>query len=155
MCVSVQRLLHVKKPLVSEELRLTRASARSESVSRSGSDPTGAPPKRTLRYSSVSSVMSSNDPTPHGNRFVRPKTCSTEAEQDIEIILRALTQRQFECLTWVQFGKSSPDIGIILGVSGRTVDGHLLSVCRLLGVRTRLQAVLKAIDIGLLEPLYT
>jgi DNA-binding CsgD family transcriptional regulator len=61
-----------------------------------------------------------------------------------------LTQRQLECLGWVQEGKSATDIGGILGISSRTVEGHLLKVCDLFGVRTRVQAVLKARDLGLI-----
>lgn len=41
----------------------------------------------------------------------------------------------------------------ILGNSGdesRTVEGHLQKVCLHLGVRTRFQAVLNALDLGLL-----
>lgn len=62
-----------------------------------------------------------------------------------------LTPRQLECLAWVAEGKSARDIGEILGISGRTVEAHLIKVCNRLGVRTRLQAVLKARDLGLLE----
>lgn len=63
-----------------------------------------------------------------------------------------ITARQLECLAWVQQGKSASDIGGILGISGRTVEGHLLKVCDHLGVKTRLQAVLKALDLGLIAP---
>ncbi|MBS0412279.1 MAG: helix-turn-helix transcriptional regulator [Proteobacteria bacterium] len=60
--------------------------------------------------------------------------------------------RQLECLQWVQQGKSASEIGIILGISSRTVEGHLAHVCEILGVRTRIQAVLLAQDLGLLQP---
>jgi len=61
-----------------------------------------------------------------------------------------LTQRQAEILYWVQEGKSSSDIGGILGLSHRTVEHHLENVCRRFGVRTRIQAMLKARDLGLI-----
>lgn len=61
-----------------------------------------------------------------------------------------LTERQLECLAWTQEGKSASDIGVILGISGRTVEGHLAKVCQHLGVRTRIQAVIKAMDLGFL-----
>lgn len=61
-----------------------------------------------------------------------------------------VTERQLECLAWVQEGKSASDIGGILGLSSRTVEGHLLKLCGHLGVKTRVQAVLKARDLGLL-----
>ncbi|WP_340646137.1 helix-turn-helix transcriptional regulator [Phenylobacterium sp.] len=63
-----------------------------------------------------------------------------------------VSARQLECLFWVQEGKSANDIGGILGISGRTVEGHLRRACTLLGVKTRFQAVLRARDIGLLAP---
>ncbi|MCF8504104.1 MAG: helix-turn-helix transcriptional regulator [Caulobacter sp.] len=63
-----------------------------------------------------------------------------------------VTERQLECLAWVQEGKSASDIGGILGISSRTVEGHILKVCEHLGVRTRIQAVLKARDLDLLRP---
>lgn len=63
-----------------------------------------------------------------------------------------VSTRQLECLFWVQEGKSANDIGGILGISGRTVEGHLQQACLLLGVRTRFQAVLRARDLGLLAP---
>lgn len=63
-----------------------------------------------------------------------------------------LTERQLECLRWVQVGKSSGDIGGILGLSARTVDDHVASACRWLGVRTRLQAVQTAVSLGIIAP---
>ena len=63
-----------------------------------------------------------------------------------------LTARQIECLEWVQAGKSSSVIGQILGVSKRTVDEHLAEACRKLGVRTRIQAVAIACELGLVAP---
>ena len=63
-----------------------------------------------------------------------------------------VSRRQLECLFWVQEGKSANDIGGILGISGRTVERHLQLACALLGVRTRVQAVLRARDLGLLAP---
>ena len=62
-----------------------------------------------------------------------------------------LSDRQLECLAWVQEGKSAGDIGEILGISGRTVESHLARVCEILGVRTRVQAVVRARDLGLLR----
>lgn len=62
-----------------------------------------------------------------------------------------ITERQLECLAWTQEGKSATDIGMILGISGRTVEGHLAKVCEHLGVRTRIQAVIKAKDLGFLR----
>jgi DNA-binding CsgD family transcriptional regulator len=61
-----------------------------------------------------------------------------------------LTIRQLQCLEWSRRGKSSADIGKILGLSPRTVDEHCAAACKALDVRTRMQAVAKAISLGLL-----
>lgn len=62
-----------------------------------------------------------------------------------------LSARQLQCLSWVQAGKSSSDIGTILGLSPRTVDDHIAAACERMGVRTRLQAVICARDLALLR----
>ncbi len=62
----------------------------------------------------------------------------------------ALSPRQIECLTWVQEGKSSRDIGVILGISHRIVERHVFRACQKLGVKTRLQAVIRARSLGLI-----
>jgi DNA-binding CsgD family transcriptional regulator len=63
---------------------------------------------------------------------------------------RHITDRQLECLAWVQQGKSASDIGGILGLSGRTVEKHIIKVCGHLGVKTRIQAVVRARELGLI-----
>ena len=63
-----------------------------------------------------------------------------------------LSARELECLQWVSRGKSSSDIGVILSLSPRTVDSYLEKVCAKLRVRTRIEAVVAAVQIGLLEP---
>ncbi|MGH6957929.1 MAG: LuxR C-terminal-related transcriptional regulator [Caulobacteraceae bacterium] len=63
---------------------------------------------------------------------------------------RLITERQLECLSWVQEGKSATDIGGILGLSGRTVEKHIIKVCGHLGVKTRIQAVVRARELGLI-----
>lgn len=61
-----------------------------------------------------------------------------------------LSYRQLQCLAWVHEGKSANDIGLILGISGRTVEKHLRRACEHLGVRSRIQAVVRARDLGFL-----
>jgi DNA-binding CsgD family transcriptional regulator len=65
-------------------------------------------------------------------------------------LFRTRTLRQVEILCWVQEGKTAWEIGRILGLSARSVDGHLRRIYARLNVRTRLQAVLHAQDLGLL-----
>jgi DNA-binding CsgD family transcriptional regulator len=76
-------------------------------------------------------------------RLERPHT-SGDAER--------MTERQRECLQLAADGHSSADIGRRLALSARTVDDHLASACRHLGVRTRIQAVAAAVALGLIRP---
>jgi DNA-binding CsgD family transcriptional regulator len=70
------------------------------------------------------------------------------AKNDGEV---TLSPRQTECLFWVQEGKSSRDIGVILGVSHRIVERHVFRACQKLGVKTRLQAVIRARTLGIIS----
>ncbi len=60
--------------------------------------------------------------------------------------------RQLETLTWVARGKTSWEIGQILGLSKKTVDFHLDRARIQLGVSTRIEAVVKAASGRLIEP---
>lgn len=62
-----------------------------------------------------------------------------------------LSPRELECLAWVSQGKSSTDIGAILGLSARTVDSYLEKAAFKLGVRTRIEAVAVGVRRGLIE----
>ncbi len=64
---------------------------------------------------------------------------------------RQITHRQRECLLWVRAGKSSTVIGEILGISAATVNEHIGNACRTLGVATRVQAVIEAMRLELLD----
>ena len=66
--------------------------------------------------------------------------------------LPQLSGREMECLAWVSRGKSSSDIGVILTLSPRTIDSYIEKACSKLGVRTRIEAVAKAVSAGLIEP---
>lgn len=55
-----------------------------------------------------------------------------------------LTPRQRECLHWVQHGKGNNDIAAILGISPHTVKEHIDAARKVLGVGTRLEAVIAA-----------
>lgn len=76
-----------------------------------------------------------------------PAAERSKTRRDVEVVL---SPRQTECLFWVQQGKSSRDIGTILGVSHRMVERHVFRACQKLGVRTRLQAVIRARSLGLI-----
>lgn len=62
-----------------------------------------------------------------------------------------LSKRQRECLQWVRAGKSDWEIGEILKISEHTVKDHIDSARDKLGVRSRTQAVIEAIQQGLIS----
>lgn len=63
-----------------------------------------------------------------------------------------LTQREVQVLTWSARGKTSDEIALIVGLSKRTVDFHMNAARAKLGVVTRVQAIAKALAVGLIEP---
>jgi DNA-binding CsgD family transcriptional regulator len=63
-----------------------------------------------------------------------------------------LSARETECLSWVSRGKSSGDIGQIIGLSPRTVDSYIEKACAKLRVRTRIEAVAVAVGAGVIDP---
>ena len=63
-----------------------------------------------------------------------------------------LSGREVQCLEWVSRGKTSWETATILGLSGRTVNFHLLNACRKLNVYGRQAGVAQAMRLGLLTP---
>ncbi|KLK89898.1 LuxR family transcriptional regulator [Microvirga vignae] len=62
-----------------------------------------------------------------------------------------LSLREKECILWVTRGKSSWDIGGILGISEHTVNFHIKNVMRKLGSSSRTGAAVKAVILGIIE----
>ena len=65
--------------------------------------------------------------------------------------LESLTQREREVLRLMAEGTSSRDIGAKLGISYTTVRTHIRSLGSKLGVHSKLQAVVKARELALIE----
>lgn len=59
-----------------------------------------------------------------------------------------LTVREVECLQWVLEGKTNWEIGVLTGVTARTVQFHLGNCARKLGVVNRVQAAVSALIRG-------
>jgi LuxR family quorum-sensing system transcriptional regulator CciR len=62
----------------------------------------------------------------------------------------SLTDRERECLTWTAQGKSAWAISRILGVSEHTVNFHLKGAMKKLSCGNRVQAVVSALNFGLI-----
>lgn len=63
-----------------------------------------------------------------------------------------LSTREREVLQWVAAGKSQQDVGDILSISSRTVEVHLRSAREKLGALTTVQAVGRAVGLGIIYP---
>ncbi len=63
----------------------------------------------------------------------------------------SLTRREKECLQWVAQGKSSWDIGVILGISELTATFHIKNAMRKLGTNSRIAAIVRAIRLGCIQ----
>jgi len=61
-----------------------------------------------------------------------------------------LSEREKQCLRWIEQGKSSWEIGVILNVSENTVNFHVKNAMRKLETTSRTQCVVKARRLGLL-----
>lgn len=62
-----------------------------------------------------------------------------------------LSDRERQCLVWTSAGKTSTEIGAILGLSEHTVNQYITSCCQKLGAVNRAQAVAKAIRWALID----
>lgn len=58
----------------------------------------------------------------------------------------AISRREIDCLRWIAAGKSLQEVGIILGISERTVRFHLNAAREKLNCVTTTQAVAKAVS---------
>lgn len=65
----------------------------------------------------------------------------------------SVTPRELECLKWCAVGKSSWEIGQILRCSEATVNFHFSNIRRKFNTTSRQQAIVKAINLGLIHPI--
>jgi DNA-binding NarL/FixJ family response regulator len=65
--------------------------------------------------------------------------------------IEGLTNRELEVLTQVSHGKTNKEIGKILFISDRTVQGHLKNIYQKFGVTSRTEAVTVALQHGLIS----
>lgn len=63
-----------------------------------------------------------------------------------------LTNRERECLLWLARGLRNDRIAERMGLRPVTVGLHISNACRKLDARTRAQALVKAIQFGMLQP---
>lgn len=66
--------------------------------------------------------------------------------------IEPLTERELEVLTLVGKGYTNKAIGVQLGISDRTVQGHLAKIFNKLRASSRTEAVMRAVSMGWLPP---
>lgn len=91
-------------------------------------------------------IVTFSSQTDEGEWLLMLREESDGAQMEILMAAFKLTMREAEVLYWLVKGKTSRDIGSILGTSPRTVNKHLEHVFEKLGVETRTAAAARAID---------
>ena len=70
--------------------------------------------------------------------------------QYFEDILGIITDRESECLFYLLRGKTPKSIGMLLGISSRTVEGHVESLRHKFGSASKSELIEKAVGMGFL-----
>ena len=88
-----------------------------------------------------------------GKMLITPRTISTllAKRRAIETQLERLTPREKEVLRLIAEGLSSRSIAAELGISYTTVRTHIRSLGSKLGVHSKLEAIVKARELGLIN----
>ena len=72
-------------------------------------------------------------------------------EKHAMMSVQELTGRECEVLRWTAAGKTSGEIGIILGISTRTVNFHITTALTKLNAVNKTQAVVKALMLDMIN----
>lgn len=88
-----------------------------------------------------------------GQSLITPRTVAAllSKRRDMDAQSESLTPREKEVLRMMAEGASSREIGSRLGISYATVRTHIRSLGSKLGVHSKLQAIVKARELALLE----
>jgi DNA-binding NarL/FixJ family response regulator len=88
-----------------------------------------------------------------GGTLFTPRTIASllNRRREIESQLERLTAREKEVLRLMAEGTSSRDIAVKLGISYTTVRTHIRSLGSKLGVHSKLEAIVKARELALVE----
>ena len=90
----------------------------------------------------------------HGQMLVATNTFREEPDPIVPTAeaLPLLSHRELEVLTYLGLGMQVPGIARALGISVHTCRGYVKTMHAKMGVRTQLEAVIKAQQLGLLGP---
>ncbi len=92
-----------------------------------------------------------------GKSFVGPSIAeklvqAVSQRKPFPIDYEQLTEREMEVLRHAAKGETNKAIALQLGISSRTAQGHLANIYSKLRVNSRTEAVMKAVQLGWLEP---
>lgn len=104
------------------------------------SDPAAVATPYNIVQASRRLIFTLHDQTADGEWLLVLREENDAAQIEALITGFQLTRKEAEVLYWVSKGKTSPDIGDILGSSPRTVNKHLEHIYEKLGVETRTAA---------------
>jgi DNA-binding NarL/FixJ family response regulator len=79
---------------------------------------------------------------------IAQKLLAQIANRKYEIPIESLTDREMEVLTLAGRGYTNKAIGVQLGISDRTVQGHLAHIFDKMQASSRTEAVMKAVSLG-------
>ena len=105
---------------------------------------TASPTEIVQAVEEVNAGKSVLDPT------VTAKLMTQLHQQPAPAILPNLSEREIEVLQLTSKGHTNKAIGVQLGISNRTVQGHLARIYRKLEVNSRTEAVMKAVSLGII-----
>lgn len=103
--------------------------------------------------------LASNDPNPDIERHIKAIQLLSSTFHQLYVSLHdearnaagvSLTARETEVLQWISVGKSNWAIGEILNISEHGVDFHVRNILRKLDADSRITAVVKALQAGMI-----
>jgi DNA-binding NarL/FixJ family response regulator len=86
------------------------------------------------------------------DKAVLPKVMAHLAHQKTSAPVEELTEREMEILRLIARGYTNKATAVQLGISDRTVQGHLAHIFNKLNAASRTEAVMRAVSIGWLPP---
>jgi DNA-binding NarL/FixJ family response regulator len=101
----------------------------------------------------ASEVVSAIRDVARGRMLITPRTIATllTKRRGIEAQLQSLTPREKEVLRLIADGLSSRSVAAKMGISYTTVRTHIRSLGSKLGVHSKLEAIVKARELGLIS----
>jgi DNA-binding NarL/FixJ family response regulator len=82
------------------------------------------------------------------NSVIAQKLISQFTRQTTEPVIEPLTEREVEVLAMAAKGYTNKAIGAQLGISDRTVQGHLAHIFDKMNATSRTEAVMRAVSLG-------